>query len=527
MESIVLWLLAAALLGGLAKRLGLPNLVGYLLAGFMLSGFGLPDSPLLESLGSVGVFLLLFSIGLHLRVKSLLRPEVTGPGSLHFVVTLALFSGGLLLVGLVWLPALLFGFALSFSSTVLTAKSLADRRELDTFHGRVAIGVLILQDVLAVAGLALLGDGAPSLWALGLPLLLLARPLLGRLLAHLQQDELLLVAGLGLAFAIGALFELVGLDSKLGALVAGLLLAEGPSAHRLDEQIWGMKELFLIGFFIDIGLDGLPSARQMGLALVLLGFLPLKGLLFFVSFLLWGLRARTAFLASLTLSAYSEFALIVGIAAVDAGLLPPELLGTLTMATVGSFLLNAPLSRAANALWIRLEPFFVRFERNVRHPDHQLTALGSVDFLVLGMGRVGSAAYDRLVELGRRPVGLDADPAIIAASLEASRRVIFGDAQDPELWSGLPLEQIDGVILTLPSLQAKTRAVRFLRENGYTGPIHALIREEADAAFLAVAGVTATTLPMLEIGRELAELSVGAGSESSTVGEKLVTGVKA
>jgi hypothetical protein len=226
--------------------------------------------------GDFGVVLLLFTIGLHLRLGNLLRTEVLGVGSIHLLLSSLIFVPILLATGLNTKASMLLAVGLGFSSTVLTAKSLDARGELDTFHGRLAIGVLVLQDVVAVLLLAIAGADRPSLLALGLPALILLRPALHRLIRSAGHDELLLIFGLLMAVGVGTIFEAVGLDPKLGALAAGMLLAGDPRADELYERLWALKEVLLVGFFLNVGLGGLPDAQGMLLVLLLLLFLPLR-----------------------------------------------------------------------------------------------------------------------------------------------------------------------------------------------------------------------------------------------------------
>lgn len=187
------WIAFAFVLGLLARTVGLPPLIGYLCAGFALAGFGSHfgvgprDSEILAHLAHLGVLLLLFTVGLKLKLSNLLRREVIGGGLLHFLISSLLVLPILLLVlDTGWRESLLLAIALSFSSTVLAAKVLEGKRELRAFHGRVAIGVLIIQDLIALVVMSVASGKVPSAWALlvlGLPLL---RPLLFRLLDHCE-----------------------------------------------------------------------------------------------------------------------------------------------------------------------------------------------------------------------------------------------------------------------------------------------------------------------------------------------------
>ena len=313
------WIAFAFVMGLGARSVGLPPLVGYLGAGFALAGFGdligigPRDSAALAHIAHLGVLLLLFTVGLKLKLGNLLRREVIGGGLLHFAISSLVFLPAiLLLLDLPWQQALLLAIALSFSSTVLAAKVLEGKRELRAFHGRVAIGVLIIQDLIALAVMSLAAGELPSPWALTLFVLPLLRPLLFRLLDASGHEELMVLLGLLLALVVGGYgFEQLGLSSELGALAFGAMLAAHKRATELSNSLWSIKEVFLVGFFLQIGIGGLPDAHALAFAGAMALLLPLKGLLFFFLFLLFRLRARSAFLSSVSLTNYSEFGLIM------------------------------------------------------------------------------------------------------------------------------------------------------------------------------------------------------------------------
>jgi len=502
----LIWIIAAFLAGMVAKVLRLPTLVGYLAAGLVLALLGVESNELIQAVADFGVILLLFTVGLHISFRSLLQTQVLGVGTIHLIISATLFSALLYGLQLPFSVAVLIAIGLAFSSTVLSAKSLDARGELDSYHGRLVIGILILQDVVAVLLLAVAGDGTPSLWAIALFALPLLRPILLRVMYTVGRDELLLIYGLLLALGIGWLFESVGLDAKLGALIAGLILAGDPRSDELYDKLWALKEVFLVGFFLQVGLAGLPDSRGWLLIGLLLLLLPLKGILFFALMLLFRLRARTAFLGSVSLTAYSEFALIVVAGLAEVGLIDDTLIATVGLLVAVSFALNAPVSRVVNPLWRRVAHRLERFERDVPHPDHEPRTLGSADYIVVGMGQAGVAAYDYLVETGKRPLGIDADPAQINRMLSSGRRILYGDANDPELWTGLDLSRVNGVMLTLDNASAEISAAQNLRREGFEGFIAALQRYSENKMALEKAGVNISFLPLAQAGRELAQV---------------------
>ncbi|MEL6677446.1 MAG: cation:proton antiporter family protein [Pseudomonadota bacterium] len=499
----------AAFLFGIAVRpLGLPPLVGFLAAGFVINalgpGFGMPAEtrPILDYLANLGVLLLLFTVGLKLKLRQIGEPHVVGGALLHFALSIIVFTPATRAFFTDdWMVALLVGMALGFSSTVLAAKMLEVKREMGNFHGRAAIGILIVQDIIALVVLAAFSGKAPNLWALlafGAPLL---RPLLYRMLDAAGHDEVLVLAGMALSLVIGGYgFEVIGLKGEIGALVMGLLLSNHPRASELSRSLWSLKEVFLVGFFLSIGMSGLPDLEALVFALVLGALLPVKGVLFFLLLVAFRLRARTAFLSALSLTAYSEFGLIVaaGIPAAESFLVP------LAIAVSVSFLVAAPLNRFAHPLFERYEARLLRFERATRHPDEQPTHLGEADILIFGMGRTGSAAYEILAERGLTPIGLDADTYKAAAHAEAGRNVVFADAEDSNFWNGVDLTRIRAAVLAMDDLEAKLIAARTLRSKGFEGPIvsHALHEEHVEK--IREAGANRTYLTMQEAGRSLA-----------------------
>ena len=259
-----LWIAVAFICGLIARYIQLPSLVGYLAAGFVLNYLNLQQTELLNIMAHTGVLLLLFSVGLKLRLKNLLRTEVFAGSLLHLVLMSAvLFALFLYVNGLQISTALIVCMALSFSSTVVAAKVLEEKKELRSFHGRVSISILIIQDLVAVAILSVSSGHAPSLWAFSILALPLLKPLIHKFLDWSGHDELLVLYGLMLALIIGGFgFELLGLSSELGALLLGVLLADHRRASELSYSLWSLKEVFLVGFFLQIGMAGIVVAHK-------------------------------------------------------------------------------------------------------------------------------------------------------------------------------------------------------------------------------------------------------------------------
>jgi predicted Kef-type K+ transport protein len=475
---------AALVLGLVACRLGLPPLVGFLLSGFVFSALDVHAPDALDEIAHAGVLLLLFGVGLKLRFKNLFQKEVWGPAVGHILLVGGAAAG--ILLGLVeqsWQTAIVLAVAFTFSSTVLAAKVLESLNELRAVHGRIAIGILIVQDIAAVAALAAISADIPSPYAalwLFLPLL---RPVLGGLLDMVGHNELLVLFGAVVAIAVGGSgFEAVGLSPELGALLLGTLLASHKRAQELSNALWGLKEIFLIGFFLSIGLSGVPTADTLSLTLIALLVLPLKIAVLFALLLILGLRSRTSFLTSLSLATYSEFGLIVIKAAVDEGLLANEWLIMAALTVAVSFALAAILNAHGHRLYEQHRRWLSPLERDRPHPDDEPITLGSAEILVMGMGRLGTGAYDYLHSIGQLVAGADSDPGKLERHRQEGRRVVYADSEDAGFWQRLNLDRLKAVMLAVPDMQSKKIAGRELRRRGYSGLLMAthMFPEERD-----------------------------------------------
>ena len=509
MESILLaidprdplWIAIAFVCGLAVKLVGLPPLVGFLVAGFLLNAVGAEGGEFLRATADLGVTLLLFTIGLKLKLQSLARPEVWGVAMIHMVSVVALLAVLVLAFAALGLPlfsgsdlvtALLIGFALSFSSTVFAVKILDELGATASRHGRTAIGVLIVQDIAAVAFLAASTGKLPSPWALALLALIPLRHLLQRVLIHTGHGELLILYGIVLAIGGADLFELVGMKGDLGALVAGMLLANHSKASELAKGLLGFKDLFLVGFFLSVGMTALPGWTELLVAVLLIAFLPLKVALYLGLFAAFKLRARNAWRASLNLANYSEFGLIVGTIAAAAGWLPKEWLAVLAITLSISFTLAAPAAAAGDRLYGRWRPRIKRIERAQRLPGDEDFRVGDIDVMLFGMGRVGSAVYDAVAqEFPDRVLGVDMDELKVSNHRSEGRKAVLGDGTNPDFWSRAPglAHRLQWVLLALPSHRANLAVAERLRELGFKGRIAATTKYPDEAAELERLGV--------------------------------------
>lgn len=496
------WIGIAFLLGLAARQVKLPPLVGYLVAGFVLYALNINPGEIIDDFAAMGVTLLLFSIGLKLRIDTLLRPQVWGVAFLHMGGTTLLLGLGLLalagtslplLAGLDLSTALLLGFALSYSSTVFAVKVLEEKGEMASIYGRTAIGILIMQDIVAVVFLAVSAGKIPSPWALALLLgLFPLRWLLLRFMDRAGHEELLILFGLAVALGGAQVFDLFSVKGDLGALLLGVLLAPHRNAEGLAKALLGFKDLFLVGFFLSIGLSGIPGLETVLIAALLVAVVPAKSVLFFWLLARFRMRSRTAFLASLSLSNYSEFGLIIAAIGAASGWLPDAWLLTIAVALALSFIAASPLNAAAHGLYDRYHDWLLRFQHPRRLDEEQEMGTGDATVLVFGMGRIGTQAYDTLqARSNERVLGIDIAPEVVARHRAVGRRVIQASATDSDFWSRLHLEHgtLRLILLTLPQSTENTLAASLLIKNGYGGRIGALVKYDDEIEMLEAAGI--------------------------------------
>ncbi|MEM1416127.1 MAG: cation:proton antiporter family protein [Myxococcota bacterium] len=510
------WIGVAFAFGLLARGVGQTAAIGFLAAGFVLEELGVVSDQALRELADLGVTLLLFTIGLKLDLRTLARPHVSGLAIAHLGLS-TLVAGGVFFAlgagGITWLEGAStaalaeLAFATAFSSTVIASKLLEERKDLGAVYGRAAIGVLVVQDLAAVLFLAAREGKAPEPAALLLLLLPAARPLLARLLDFTGHGVLLVLAGLTAALGFGALFAAVGLKAALGALLGGVLLAGSPKGKELARALLPFRDFFLVGFFLSVGLSGLPTWTSVAVAATLLLVLPFKAALFWALGLALKLRARTAFLLAGSLAQLSEFGLIVLAALYADGAVPTDWLTGFALAFAVSCVLSELLGRRTYGLWERHRARLMPLARSERLPEERPVDVRDASVLVFGLGRIGTSALRSLERHGvGQLVGFDNDPDVVDAQRAAGRRVYLGSPADPDLFERLHLDPagVRWVLLALSSGRDHLNALEQLRHAGFTGRIAVVARYDDELPELEAAGANVAVPVYAEAGVGLA-----------------------
>lgn len=497
----VAWISVAFGLGFLSRLLGLPPLVGFLAAGFLLHSQGVENNELLQKLADIGITLLLFTVGLKLNLRTLARPQVWAVTALHTSIVVALFGFGLYglalaganyVSGLDLHSALLVAFALSFSSTVFVVKVLEDKGEVTSLHGRIAVGILIMQDVAAVLFLAASTGKVPSPWALLLLLLIPLRPILHLLLQRVGHGELLVLYGFLLALGGAEVFELVGMKGDLGALIFGVLFASHSKAEEMAKTMLGFKDLFLLGFFLSIGLSAQPTFDTFIVGALITPFVFFKSALFFGLLSRFKLRARTSLLTTLSLTNFSEFGLIIVSIGVANYWIDSEWLVVVAIAMAFSFVIAAVLNSVAHRLYSDHRSYWRRWQSVDRLADDHLVDVAGVKVVVVGMGGVGTGTYDSIrSRYGDAVVGVDIDPVTVRKQQATGRNVLLGDPSDADFWDRVQASHtLELVMIALPKPMTSLAVLNRLTETVFTGQAAATAKFPDEEALLKQAGAT-------------------------------------
>ena len=525
---------AAGIVIPLFARFRVTPIIGFILVGLAVGPFGLgrlvpqqpwlywvtiTDSAALAPFAEFGITLLLFTIGLELSFNRLwqLRRLVFGLGALEILVIGALLAATLLLTGQSTAGAVALGLALALSSTALVLPISGTTTPV----GRAALSMLLFEDIMIVPIIFLLGALAPHADADGLEglfttiwqglLVVAAMMLAGRLAlprlfaqaARTKSPELFLAASLLVVIAASLATAAVGLSPIVGALVAGLLIAETEYHAEVEQIIQPFKGLALGVFLITVGMSvdlAMVWANIGTIAAAVVGVLVLKALVTAVLLRLMGARSGTATETGILMSSPSETTLIVLAAATSAALISAETAQFWQIVTAIGMTITPLLARLGKHMGQKVEPG--------ARPDEIPDAGGAPQVIVIGLGRVGRLVADMLDRHDRRYIGIDADADLIADARAQGYRAVFGNAASLATLDRLGLATAPAVILTMDEHVQAQRLVRQLREARPDLPIIARARDTVHAAELYRSGASVAVPETLESSLQLSEAAL-------------------
>jgi Kef-type K+ transport system membrane component KefB len=526
-------LLLAAALGGAALRLRQPLIVAFIAVGVLAGPSALDwvhHRDQIDLLARLGIALLLFVVGLKLDVRLVrsVGPVATATGLGQVAFTAIVGFALCLALGFGGVSSVYIAVALTFSSTIIIVKLLTDKREIDSLHGRIAVGFLIVQDIMVVLAMVVLvawdagsGEGraataVAAALARGAGLLaaflLAMRFLLPRLAVALSRSgELLVLFAVSWAVLGAAASELLGFGTELGAFLAGASLASTPPREAIASRLTSLRDFLLLFFFIDLGasLDLALIGVDLGPALALSLFVLVGNpLIVMVIMGALGYRSRTGFLAGLTVAQISEFSLILAALGVRLGHIDASTLGLVTLVGLITIGASTYLILYSHPLYERMAPWLGAFERRGVHREEQSAPVPTAPVILFGLGRYGERLARELEQRGLRVLGVDFDPRAVRAWQERCLPSRYGDAEDPELPGTLPLGEAHWVVSTLPLREANLALLHALRAHAYAGGIALSARTPEEAAELEARGADLVLYPFADAARAAAELLV-------------------
>lgn len=525
-------LVLAALGGALAQLLRQPLIVAFIAVGILLgpSVSGMVEhSSEIELFASMGIALLLFVVGLKLDLHII---RTVGPVALASGLGQVLFTSVVgyliaLLLGMTHIVAIYIAVALTFSSTIIIVKLLSDKREVDSLHGRIAVGFLIVQDIVVVlvmigltafgqagedvnlgieAGLILL-KGAAMLIAVAL----LMRYVLPRLMHHLaHSSELLMLFAIAWAVLGASLGDALGFSKEVGAFLAGISIASTPYREQVAARLVSLRDFLLLFFFIELGatLDLSTLGNQLVPSMVFSLFVLIGNpLIVMVIMGFMGYRRRTGFLAGLTVAQISEFSLILAALGYSLGHLDKETVGLITLVGLITISVSTYMILYSHSLYQLLAPYLAIFERKntFRELDSPLEDEGNVDVLLIGLGRFGAAMAQKLRSRGCRLLAVDFDPEAVQRHAQDGYVVHYGDAEDPEFIASLPLAKASWVVSTVRDRHISNMILHGLREQNYQGKVALSTSSPHDAELFKQNAVDLVLVPYADAAKEAAD----------------------
>jgi Kef-type K+ transport system membrane component KefB len=507
-------LVLAAVAGSVARLLRQPLLVAFIVVG-IVSGpavLGLVSSEdEVRLLAKLGIALLLFLVGLKLDVHLIrqtgLIALLTGIGQVLFTSLVGFVI--VLAFGFDPIAALYIAVALTFSSTIIIVKLLGDKRELDTLHGRIAVGFLIVQDILVIVAMVVIVTiGQPGQTSATTNLLVtlvgsvvflaavagLSRWVLPKVLAWMARSpELTLLFGVAWAVSLAATSALIGLSMEIGAFVAGVALASTSYRESLGARMVSLRDILILFFFIELGamLTFDSALEQLWPAIVLSLFVLIGNpLIVMVIMGIMGYRSQVSFRAGLVVAQISEFSLILIALGYDLGQVDESVLGLVTLVGIITITISTYFILYSDQLYRWLQPGLKIFERRSASIVDEERQSHPYDAIIVGAGRMGAQVIDGLVKRQAVLLVVDVDPQALREAKKFGVDTLYGDVSDPEFSAQLPTNETETVVCAVPDPTTNLVLLDTLKRSGFAGKICLTALDPRTAEMLESDGVT-------------------------------------
>ena len=522
------------MLGILGQKLRQPLIIMFLAAGILagpsVSGI-LRSQEEIGLLAQMGIALLLFMVGLKLDLK-LIRMTgpvalATGLGQIVFTSVIGFFIA--LATGMNALGSSYVAVALTFSSTIIIVKLLSDKNEIDSLHGQIAVGFLIVQDIaaiLALVGLTTLGARVPgeeSLLAVtsmitlkGVGLLacvfLMTRYVFPRLMRRLaRSQEMITLFAIAWAVVLSAGSELLGFSKEVGAFLAGLSLASTEYREAIGARLTTLRDFLLLFFFIDLGarLDWSVMGSQFGKSFLFSVFVLVGNPIIMLAIMGWmGYRRRTAFMVGLTVAQISEFSLILMALGLSLGHVSAEVVGMITLVGVVTIFASTYLILYSDPLYRAFSAPLKIFERKNPYRESSVASFrdtSAVDVILVGLGRYGSGLAEDLLRRKKTIIGVDFDPGALERWRSRGIGVLYGDMADPDIHEQLPLDKAKWVVSTVRLKEINLAMIHLLKSRGYKDKVALTATNAEEAALYEKTGADVVFRPFRDAAEQAAD----------------------
>ncbi|MGL5047619.1 MAG: cation:proton antiporter [Shewanella sp.] len=533
----------AAIIGFIGIFLRQPLIVGFIVVG-LLSGPSVLDivhsKEQINLLSELGIAILLFLVGIKLDVKLIKSiggvSILTGLGQVIFTSIVGYFIG--LALGLDHITSIYIAVALTFSSTIIIVKLLSDKREIDSLHGQIALGFLIVQDLVVVVAmivLAAIGIGADQghtdtqntsimqVAASGIGLVLfvvifvryLANPLTEQLA---KVPELLLIYSIAQATLFAAVCDVLGLGMEVGGLLAGIALASTPYRESIAARLGPLRDFLLLFFFIALGatLDLSQLGAHIYSAIIFSLFVLIGNpLIVLIIMGLMGYKKRTSFLAGLTVAQISEFSLIFIAMGISIGHIQQDILGLVTLVGIVTITASTYMITFSHKLYAVCEPLLGIFERagTPREQPSRHSIKENYQVIIFGLGRLGTAIASRLKDNNMKVLGVDFNPTAIKKCRLLCIDTEYGDVTDAEFIAELPLRQAYWIVTTMPQYHTgltledtRKTIIQLTRATGFTGKLATVSHNSIETEELSQLGIDLVLEPFQDAADRAAEL---------------------
>jgi len=477
-------LFTAFVMSYLARAFKQPIIIGYVVAGIVVSPFilGYSDSKaVIDIFSRIGIAFLLFIVGLHLNPKVIKQIGTSSLfiGLAQIILTFGLgFAISFKLLEFNLITALYIGIALSFSSTIIIMKLFSDTKQFDSLHGKISIGILIIQDLVAILVLMFISSisdgvsfssfamksfvtGGSLIFILSLAGFLILPKMLKSIA---KSQELLFLFSISWCFLVAALFSYFGFSIEIGALIAGVILSISPYSTEISSKIRPLRDFFLIIFFIILGLN-IPLNNINSIivnALILSAFV-----LIFKPLILMSLTAffrytkRTNFLVGTSLAQISEFSLILLILGVEKGHISSDIFSTLVLTLIITITFSTYMIVYSNGLYNKVKRFVSIFEKKNIKEKRRLKA--KYDAILFGYNRIGFSILNSLKRIKKNYLVVDFNPDVISNLSKLGIPSLYGDIYDSDLLNELPLDKVELAISTVPDFETSLLLIESIR----------------------------------------------------------------